>query len=49
MTTPTEAPDGPLCPSCGAANPASSRFCNSCGARLDALAPREERKLVSIL
>jgi class 3 adenylate cyclase/tetratricopeptide (TPR) repeat protein len=38
------------CPSCGAENPAAARFCNSCGARLDdAGAPREERKLVSIL
>ena len=40
----------PRCTSCGATNPPQSRFCNSCGARLqDALAPREERKLVSVL
>ncbi|TML67117.1 MAG: zinc-ribbon domain-containing protein, partial [Actinobacteria bacterium] len=38
------------CPSCGAANPAQSRFCSSCGARLDdGSTPREERKLVSVL
>ena len=38
------------CPSCGAATAADARFCSSCGARLqDVAAPREERKLVSIL
>ncbi|HZT15848.1 MAG TPA: AAA family ATPase [Gaiellaceae bacterium] len=38
------------CPSCGAAAPAGSRFCASCGAPLqEAAPPREERKLVSIL
>src|SRR5881398_262560 len=39
-----------LCASCGAENPPQSRFCNSCGASLEAAAsPREERKLVSVL
>ena len=48
MTTPEAAQV--LCGSCGAENPPQSRFCNSCGARLEAPAsPREERKLVSIL
>ena len=38
------------CSSCGAPNPPEARFCNSCGARLEeAPAPREERKLVSVL
>ncbi len=38
------------CPSCREANPAQSRFCSSCGARLDdRTSPREERKLVSVL
>ncbi len=38
------------CPSCGELNPPGSRFCNRCGAQLgDQPAPREERKLVSIL
>jgi len=38
------------CPTCGATNPARSRFCSSCGARLEgAGAVREERKLVSVL
>jgi class 3 adenylate cyclase/tetratricopeptide (TPR) repeat protein len=38
------------CSSCGATNPAHSRFCNSCAAPLqDAPQPREERKLVSVL
>jgi class 3 adenylate cyclase/tetratricopeptide (TPR) repeat protein len=38
------------CPNCGEENPARSRFCNSCGAALKtAAAPREERKLVSVL
>jgi len=38
------------CPSCGEANAAGSRFCSSCGARLEASgALREERKLVSVL
>ena len=39
-----------LCPSCGAENPAESRFCNSCGARfVGPGATHEERKLVSVL
>jgi class 3 adenylate cyclase/tetratricopeptide (TPR) repeat protein len=38
------------CPSCGAEVAAGSRFCASCGVRLDDTAAlREERKLVSIL
>ncbi|MGH3134329.1 MAG: ATP-binding protein, partial [Gaiellaceae bacterium] len=37
------------CPSCGEENPAQSRFCSSCGARLDSGSAREERKLVSVL
>ena len=44
------APDARRCAACGEANPVSSRFCGSCGARLEeARAPREERKLVSVL
>src|SRR5438874_7628133 len=44
------APDVRRCAACGEANPVSSRFCGSCGARLEeARAPREERKLVSVL
>jgi class 3 adenylate cyclase len=51
MTGPQVGVEGTLlCANCGAENPAQSRFCNSCGARLEAPAsPREERKLVSIL
>jgi class 3 adenylate cyclase/tetratricopeptide (TPR) repeat protein len=51
MTTSEVAQEGTLrCSSCGTENPPQSRFCNSCGARLEAVAsPREERKLVSIL
>jgi class 3 adenylate cyclase/tetratricopeptide (TPR) repeat protein len=38
------------CPTCGQTNPAGSRFCNSCGARLEDVGSlREERKLVSVL
>ena len=38
------------CPDCGADNPAGARFCNSCGAPLEAPGPvAEERKLVSVL
>jgi class 3 adenylate cyclase/tetratricopeptide (TPR) repeat protein len=38
------------CPSCGEANPPESRFCNSCGAKLEvSRGLREERKLVSVL
>src|SRR5213592_1918425 len=51
MTSPEAAQAGSLlCASCGAENPPRSRFCNSCGARLEvATSPREERKLVSVL
>jgi class 3 adenylate cyclase/tetratricopeptide (TPR) repeat protein len=51
MTRADAAVDEPLrCPSCGAENPAQSRFCNSCGLRFeDDGARREERKLVSVL
>ena len=37
------------CPACGEENPARSRFCHACGSRLESAAPREERKLVSVL
>ncbi|MFL5945556.1 MAG: AAA family ATPase [Gaiellaceae bacterium] len=38
------------CSSCGEANAAGARFCSSCGAPLgEAVAPQEERKLVSVL
>ena len=38
------------CPSCGHENPEGARFCNGCGAALTpAVAPREERKVVSIV
>src|SRR5256714_14184241 len=38
------------CANCGGANPAGARFCSSCGAQLgEAVAPQEERKLVSVL
>jgi class 3 adenylate cyclase len=51
VTTAEAALDRPSrCPTCGEPNPAGSRFCSSCGARLeDAGAVREERKLVSVL
>ena len=46
----TEAVGVLRCPSCGGENPPGARFCNSCGAPLEAQStPREERKLVSIL
>ncbi len=40
-----------LCSSCSAENRSGARFCNSCGAPLDAAAPpaREERKVVTVL
>jgi hypothetical protein len=40
-----------LCPSCGQQNPDGARFCNQCGAALDAVAhtPHEERKAVKAL
>ncbi|HZT90690.1 MAG TPA: adenylate/guanylate cyclase domain-containing protein [Gaiellaceae bacterium] len=43
------ATDTARCRSCGADVPPQSRFCNSCGAALEAPAAREERKLVSVL
>jgi class 3 adenylate cyclase/tetratricopeptide (TPR) repeat protein/energy-coupling factor transporter ATP-binding protein EcfA2 len=51
MTGQGVAEEGPrVCTSCGTENPPLARFCNSCGGRLEAaVAPREERKLVSIL
>jgi class 3 adenylate cyclase len=40
----------PRCPSCGEENTARTRFCGSCGARLDGGEARaEERRLVSVL
>jgi class 3 adenylate cyclase/tetratricopeptide (TPR) repeat protein len=51
VTTAEAALDRPSrCPTCGAENPARSRFCSSCGTRLEDAGPvREERKLVSVL
>jgi class 3 adenylate cyclase/tetratricopeptide (TPR) repeat protein len=37
------------CPTCGAGNPAGSRFCNTCGGNLAQATAQEERKLVSVL
>ena len=38
------------CASCGWLNPEGARFCNACAAPLaDALTPREERKVVTVL
>jgi class 3 adenylate cyclase/tetratricopeptide (TPR) repeat protein len=38
------------CPTCGETNPPHAQFCNSCGARLEDVHPKqEERKLVSVL
>ena len=34
---------GLTCPSCGTANPAGTRFCASCGARLEPPAPPEQK------
>ncbi len=40
----------PACPSCGQANPEGARFCNACGAPLEAApAAREQRKTVTVL
>jgi class 3 adenylate cyclase/tetratricopeptide (TPR) repeat protein len=50
MTSPVMREGSLVCASCGAENPPQARFCNSCGARLEApTSPREERKLISIL
>ncbi|MFL5923958.1 MAG: zinc-ribbon domain-containing protein [Gaiellaceae bacterium] len=40
-----------LCPRCSAENPPGARFCNSCAAPLETVAPaaREERKVVTVL
>ena len=38
-----------VCSACGTENPGGSRFCNACGARLQHVEAREERKLVSVL
>ncbi|HJT63322.1 MAG TPA: adenylate/guanylate cyclase domain-containing protein, partial [Candidatus Limnocylindria bacterium] len=47
----TETPPTVACPACGTQNPAGSRFCNSCGATLEAPpAPAAEtRKTVTVL
>jgi class 3 adenylate cyclase/tetratricopeptide (TPR) repeat protein len=38
------------CPSCGQENPEGARFCNACGAPLEAAAPaREQRKTVTVV
>ncbi|MEP7224391.1 MAG: AAA family ATPase [Actinomycetota bacterium] len=39
-----------ICSACGQENPEGARFCNACGATLEAPAPaREERKVVTVL
>jgi class 3 adenylate cyclase/tetratricopeptide (TPR) repeat protein len=38
-----------ICATCGAANRDEARFCDSCGARLDAPRKRELRKVVTVL
>ena len=38
-----------ICPACGAANRDEARFCDSCGARVDAPLRREQRKVVTVL
>ena len=38
-----------ICTQCGRENPAGARFCNSCGAPLDAEPAREVRKTVTVL
>jgi class 3 adenylate cyclase len=38
-----------VCPRCQRENRADARFCDSCGASLAGSAPREERKVVSVL
>ena len=37
------------CYSCGATNPDGSRFCNECGAKLEPIPVREERKMITAL
>src|ERR671938_388530 len=37
------------CAACGRENPEDARFCNACGAPLDAPQRREERKVVTVL
>ena len=38
-----------LCVTCGQENPAGARFCNSCGATLQADEQRDERKIVTVI
>jgi class 3 adenylate cyclase/tetratricopeptide (TPR) repeat protein len=48
--TDTVRPGGSMqCPACKRQNPDDARFCPNCGTRLSAVAPPEERKVVSIL
>jgi class 3 adenylate cyclase len=39
----------PRCSSCNQDNPAGARYCNLCGAPLEADEPRDERKIVTVL
>src|SRR5213083_955625 len=39
----------PVCARCGEENAPSARFCQACGAALSAAAPRQERKVVTVL
>ncbi len=39
----------PTCANCGQGNPDGFRFCGSCGSPLEIAAPREERKVVTVL
>jgi class 3 adenylate cyclase len=38
-----------ICPTCGQENPEGFRFCGACGSALTGEAPREERKVVTVL
>ena len=38
-----------ICPSCTSENPEEQKFCGECGAKLDAAAVREERKVITAL
>jgi class 3 adenylate cyclase len=38
-----------VCAKCGRENPDDARFCNVCGAPLAAVAPREQRKTVTVV